>query len=97
MSKGGEAPSFRWDALVPQLVHPMRVAIIEALLYVERPLSATDMRKLLEGKFSVSFIAYHFEQLREAGAITRVGTRQVRGAQEKFYEVPSRMLKNKTQ
>jgi len=83
---GGELRTFDWVALVPRLLHPVQVAIIEALTFVDRPLSATQMTEM----FGVSawyrgIISYHLAALERAGVIDVKATRQVRGAREKFY------------
>jgi hypothetical protein len=82
--KGGE--QFEWDVLVPHVIHPAKVAIIEALLWVDQPLSASDLAKLIgSDKCSLAHISYHLVQLAKAGALEVVRSRQVRGATEKFY------------
>lgn len=86
--EGDEALSFDWGALVPFLVHPMRVSIIEALWWVGQPLSATDIRKLFDREFDLSFVSYHVVRLARTGAITLVKTQPVRGSLEKFYFFP---------
>lgn len=86
-SEGGE--QFDWSALVPQIVHPLKVAIIEALLWVDQPLSATDLRKLCDDEFSTSVFSYHLPTLVEAGALKMVRKRKVRGTTEKFYFFPT--------
>jgi hypothetical protein len=83
--KGGEL-SFDWEALVPRVLHPVKVSIVEALLWLGRPLSATDLTKLIgDQEFGLSHIAYHATKLGEIGALKVVRRRQVRGATEKFY------------
>jgi hypothetical protein len=86
--KGGELPPFDWAALVPLFVHPMRVAIVEALHWIGEPLSSTDLKRIFGDEPSVSFVAYHVRELAEVEAIVKVRSRQVRGAQEKFYFFP---------
>jgi hypothetical protein len=82
--KGGE--QFRWDALVPQVIHPLKVTIVEALLWIDRPLSSTDLVKLVGNeRVYLSHVAYHVSKLAEAGVIKPVSRRQVRGATETFY------------
>lgn len=45
---GGEGDeAFDWDALVPRIIHLVKVAVVEALLYIGQPLSKTDITKLL--------------------------------------------------
>lgn len=78
--------AFDWDTLVPVLVHPAKVAIIEALRWVGQPLSATDLCLLLDNEdYYVSSLSYHAVKLADVGAIEVKRTRRVRGAQEKFY------------
>jgi DNA-binding transcriptional ArsR family regulator len=80
--------SFSWESLVPLLVHPAKVAIIEAMAYIELPLSATDLDRLLQGEASVSLLSYHLRKLAEIGAIERVRQDTVRGAVQTFYGLP---------
>jgi hypothetical protein len=85
-SAGDELQAFDWAALVPRLVHPVQVAIIESLTCLNRPLSATEMSKLFGVKgWYVGIVAYHVNQLATAGVIEEEDHRQVRGAREKFY------------
>ncbi|HYJ22207.1 MAG TPA: hypothetical protein VEW07_09320 [Solirubrobacterales bacterium] len=76
---------FDWGALVPRLVHPMKVTIIEALSWIGEPLSATDFRKLLDGGFSVGFISYHLKGVAKTGVLEMVRERPARNSREKFY------------
>lgn len=80
-----EASAFNWAALVPLLVHPVKVEIIEALSWVGLPLSATDLDRLLHGQIGVSLLSYHLRKLVEVGAIERVRQEPVRGAVQSFY------------
>jgi Helix-turn-helix domain len=86
MPMEGHEPSFDWEALVPRIVHPLKVSIVEALWWVGEPLSATDLSKLIgDEKFGLSHISYHMVRLAKSGAIEVVRKRQVRGSVEKFY------------
>lgn len=82
------APDFGWSAIVP-LVHPMKVAIIEAMHHIGRPMSATDLHRSLgrEGG-GLSYLSYHVRTLAEAGVIVKVAESKGRGAKEKFYFFP---------
>jgi DNA-binding transcriptional ArsR family regulator len=87
----GKSAEFDWSLLVPYLIHPLRVAIIEAMAYLGQPLSASDLRKLLDtAEFHLSLISYHAKKLRKAGALVQVRERKVRGSIEKFYVLRSR-------
>ncbi len=84
----GDETAFHWCALVPFCIHPLRVATIEALLWVGTPLSATDLKKLFdeEGK-TVGLISYHVNELAKMGVLKEVRNRQVRGVTETFYKI----------
>jgi DNA-binding transcriptional ArsR family regulator len=82
-----KARPFDWEALVPLLVHPVKVEIIEAMTWVEEPLSATDLDRVLRGQLGVSLLSYHLRKLAELNIIKRVRQEQVRGAVQTFYEL----------
>lgn len=83
--KGGSRP-FDWATLVAQTVHPVKVAIIEALQWVDQPLSATKLTAMLEDDaYALDDISYHLRGLLKLGSIEVVDSRQGRGAPERFY------------
>jgi DNA-binding transcriptional ArsR family regulator len=82
-----ELHPFDWGALAPRLIHPMKVAIIEAIDCIGEPLSATDLRKVFDERFNLQAICYHLGKLAEAEVIEKVRQRQVRGALERFYSL----------
>jgi hypothetical protein len=79
------AQSFDWVALVALLVHPVKVAIIEAMDWIGEPLSATDLDRLLTCQVGVSLISYHLRKLVELGVLEPVRKDTVRGAVQTFY------------
>lgn len=82
--RGGER--FDWSTLVPQIVHPLKVGIVEALLWVDQPLSATDLTKLFDSdRYGVAHVSYHLVKLADIDALEVVRKREARGATEKFY------------
>jgi len=85
---GGE--HFDWNLLVPLVVHPLKVAIVEALHWIGRPVSPTDVSRMFgedtEDHY-LSLVAYHASKLEEIGAVEVVRTRPARGALEKFYDL----------
>ena len=88
MREGSEPLPFSWDELVPLLVHPLRVSIIEALRHVGEPLSTADLQRIIEDDCSLSVISYHLVTLARVEAVIVV--RQPRlGATERFYALPS--------
>jgi len=80
-----QTTAFNWAALVPLLVHPVKVEIIEAMNWIGLPLSATDLDRILCGEIGVSLLSYHLRKLVEVGAIERVRQEPVRGAIQSFY------------
>jgi hypothetical protein len=75
-----------WGALVPHVVHPAQVAAIEAMLWMERPLSCKELVDLLENKdFYLGLVSYHVRRLVKFGVILPVKRRQRRGATETYY------------
>lgn len=91
MGQSAQLPStgsFSWETLVPLLVHPAKVGIIEAMAWVEQPLSATDLDRLLQDQAGVSLLSYHLRKLAELGVIEQVRQENVRGAVQTFYALP---------
>jgi hypothetical protein len=73
---------FIWISLVPRLVHPAKLAIVEALIKTGRPLSAEDLTPLVPAADgNVELVGYHAEAMVEAGAL-EVATTQVKAAIE---------------
>jgi DNA-binding transcriptional ArsR family regulator len=84
-SAGDEPYPFDWARLVPRIVHPLRVAIIEALARIGEPLSPSELALVLGDDIAISLVSYHVRELRKVGVIEAVATRQVRGALQTFY------------
>lgn len=85
--KGDER--FDWERLVPLIVHPLKVTLIEAIEWIGQPLSATDLTKVIDDKkLGLSHVSYHLNRLGNVGALKVVSRRQVRGSIEKFYFFP---------
>jgi hypothetical protein len=83
----GGGPALDWAALVPRTVHPVKVSIVEAMEWVGRPVSATELTDMFEegeGHY-LSIVAYHMTRLVDLGAVEKVNHRAVRGARETFY------------
>ncbi len=74
-----------WGALVPLIVHPTKVRIVEAMSWINRPMSARDLEKVLDKVQGLSAISYHVKSLKTWGVLEKTGQRQVRGSTERFY------------
>jgi hypothetical protein len=86
--------AFNWDSFVASFVHPVKVAIIEAMVYMEVTLSPRELDRMFDEQFGVSLISYHMRTLAEAGAVERVRQRPVRGSVETFYALSPCESKN---
>ena len=71
-------------------LHPVKVAVLEALLWVDRPLSPREMDRIFGEEFGVSLVSYHVRGLAAAGIVEVVKRRPVRGAMETFYRLCGR-------
>jgi len=67
--KGGQETGFCWAALIARLLHPVDVEIIEALQWIERPLSADELSKLFDGKWSWAKVSHHIRRLQRLDAV----------------------------
>lgn len=83
----GDGPTLDWAVLVPHTIHPVQVAIIEALAWVGEPLSATMLEDVFDdpdGHY-LGIVSYHLSRLAKWGAVAKTGHRPRRGARETFY------------
>ncbi len=77
---------FRWESLVAGTVHPVKVAIVEALLWLQAPLSATELARLFgHGDYNLDSVLHHLKGLVRLEAIEVTDIRDARGARERFY------------
>lgn len=83
----GGGPALDWAALVPRTVHPVKVSIVEAMEWVGKPVSATELTHMFEEHEDhyLSLVSYHMAKLVDLGAVEKVNHRAVRGARETFY------------
>jgi hypothetical protein len=80
------ASDFSWGSLVASTIHPVKVAIIETLLWVGEPLSATEMKEIFNhADYSLDMVLYHLRGLARLEVIEVTGVRRTRGAREKYY------------
>jgi DNA-binding transcriptional ArsR family regulator len=85
--------AFDWCALVPLVAHPTKVLVIEALQWIGRPLSASDLRSVFDGQPATAAVSYHLKSLAKFGALTRVEKRRVRGTWKRLYVLSPAALK----
>ena len=82
---------FVWESLVPRLVHPLTLSVVEALLRADRPLSATEMAPMLAARHEL--VLYHCKHLAGAGVLEIAGiqTHPERNAEEPCFRFPARV------
>jgi hypothetical protein len=73
-----------WNKLLSLEVHPTRLLIVEAMEWIEVPVSSVALDSTLD-LHDVNHVAYHVRKLAEGKVIVQVGQRPVRGATEHFY------------
>jgi hypothetical protein len=87
----GNPPDFATRAFlaaIPQFLHPAKVAIIEALAWMDSPLSPTQLEAVLENPtWDLSLISYHVKQLAQKGVLDGIRSQRVRGVVQTFYDI----------
>jgi hypothetical protein len=91
-----------WTALIPLIIHPVKIWIVESLRVYGHPLSPSEFEQIFDGaayvkdkkekRVSLSNLAYHVNELVKLGVIHRVHERPVRGAEESFYYLTARKV-----
>ncbi len=85
---GGAAPDGFWAGLAVSLIHPIQLQIIEALIWIDVPMSASELVEVFHREHSLSSIGYHVRRLYWLGALEPVGARNPRrGSKEKLYRL----------
>jgi hypothetical protein len=92
MQESSQRPVFDWGAMAPQLLPPMLVDIIEALWWIDEPLSASDLahvceRPIFERPMTALAMKGNLRRLACVGAITVADTQRVRGALVRLYRL----------
>jgi DNA-binding transcriptional ArsR family regulator len=74
-----------WDRLLVALLHEDQLHIIEAMRWIDQPLSAVQLVQVLDESLGLPHISYHLRRLRKHRLIETSWTRRVRGARQTFY------------
>lgn len=75
-----------WDLLVPRLVNPAKVIIIEAMPWIDRPLSATELEQISGRDPGLQTLSYHLKNLEELGVLKVTAKRKARGSRSSKRE-----------
>jgi DNA-binding transcriptional ArsR family regulator len=81
--------SFQWMIVAARFIHPLKVAIVEALFWIEQPLSATAISKMCSGLYTLSLVSYHMKDLEAKGIIEVTAEQPSRGVAKKLYWLSS--------
>lgn len=79
-----------WSVLVPRfalLIHPTKVLIVEAMIWIEDPVSPAQLAKSFDKDPDLAHTAYHLREMYKLGLVERAGERRIRGATEKFFRL----------
>jgi hypothetical protein len=84
---------FSWAILAARTIHPLKVAIIEAMLWLGQPLSPKEMTEMLPvGEYKLDLVSYHFSSMVRLGVLEKRGARQVRGAVKTYHFITPAFL-----
>jgi hypothetical protein len=87
----GQRLDIAWGEIGVRLLHPLKVAILEAMVWIDRPLSAKELWHVFGGSEEpqLSAVSYHLNALAEEkiGATTKVDEEPVRGSMKTYYEL----------
>jgi DNA-binding transcriptional ArsR family regulator len=77
-----------WDGLLARLLHPLQFQIIEAMHWIDRPLSASQLVQAFDcAPKELSALSYHLRRLRTLKIARLSRIRRVRGAKERLYKL----------
>lgn len=77
---------FDWERVVPRIVNPTKVAIIELLQRRREPLSPSRMKRLIHNsEITLHQLIYHCDTLEKADVLERVPAPPSAAANERFY------------
>jgi hypothetical protein len=79
-----------WEELALRLLHPTQLLIIEAIWWIEEPLSATLLQGIYEDRIGLSLFSYHCKRLEALEVLEKVGEVPVRGVSEKLFDLVDR-------
>jgi hypothetical protein len=98
LSRGGGAgkTAVDWDGLLVRLLHETQLQIIEAMGWVDRPMSASQLVQVFDESTTLANVSYHVRRLREIGILRLSWTRPVRGTKERLHRlVPANELRGR--
>jgi hypothetical protein len=80
-----DTPIPAWSTALFSLIHPVKVAAVEAFLWTGEPMSALAVYESLARKWSLGAVVYHVRRLAESGVLVERFIEPRSGAYEHFY------------
>ncbi|MEX0973271.1 MAG: hypothetical protein WDZ46_08470 [Solirubrobacterales bacterium] len=88
MSRGASRSRDRWwGHLSAHLLHPLQVEIVEALEWIDRPVSCSDLGHIFGAEQQLTHIAYHVRRLARLQVLQCVNEDRVRGVVKSSYRL----------
>jgi hypothetical protein len=86
-SRGGAGDKrFNWETFVSRALHPIQLAMVEALIFIGLPISPGDLSQMYgEDECTPSHTGYHIKFLVDHDIIELFDTEQVRGTTRHLY------------
>ena len=82
------AAAVDWDGLLTSLLHPTQFQIIEAMHWINRPVSASQLVHVFDrDPKDLSAMSYHLRRLGKLKIARPSSVRRVRGAEERLYRL----------
>jgi hypothetical protein len=86
-----------WQTLVPQLVHPTKIELVEALSWIGEPLSVSEFYAVLSpSKVPIDYVRYHLKGLHDAEVVMEAPKATLTGPDEQRYIFPGSHSTEKT-
>lgn len=85
----GKVGDFFWAALAARVLHPAQVEVIEALRWIDRPLAANDLLRVIDGQRVGLRPERRLWQLRRLGAVAPDEDGKARGP---MGQIPYRLV-----
>jgi DNA-binding transcriptional ArsR family regulator len=83
-----DSASVDWDGLLAGLLHPIQFQIIEAMHWIDRPVSASQLVQVFDcDPKELSALSYHLRRLRALKIVRLSWVRRVRGEKERLYKL----------
>jgi hypothetical protein len=80
-----DTPMPAWSTALFSLIHPVKVAAVEAFLWTGEPMSALAIYESLARRWSFGTVAYHVRRLAETAVLVERFVERRSGAYERFY------------